>query len=125
MVYRVLADLVVLIHFAFILFVVTGWMLVARWWRLVVLHLPSVVWAVLIELRGWHCPLTHVENWLRGRGDSSGYGGGFVERYIVPIVYPEILTREQQMVLGVAVLVVNGAAYLFLTSRWMRKQRTV
>jgi len=122
-VYQVLADTVVLLHLGFILFAMFGWVMVARWWRLVVLHLPTVVWAALVELRGWYCPLTTLENWLRLQAGAGGYRGGFVDRYVVPIVYPESLTREAQIGLGLAVLAINGVAYGHIVCRRIRAHR--
>ncbi len=108
---RVLADLVVVVHLAFIVFVVGGGILALRWRWMPWLHLPAVLWAVLLELGGLPCPLTPLENWLRARGGASPYAGGFVDRYLVPVVYPEALTRDWQIALGVLVCAVNAAAY--------------
>jgi hypothetical protein len=119
MTYRLLADLVVVLHFAFVLFVVLGGLLVLRWRRLMWLHLPAAIWGALIEFAGWVCPLTPLENWLRHRGGEAGYTGGFVERYIVSVLYPEGLTREHQIILGLLVLVINLLIYwrVFTRSR--------
>src|SRR5512144_911769 len=102
MLYQRLADLVVVIHFAFVLFVVLGAFLVLRWPRLAWVHLPAAVWGVLIEYAGWICPLTPLEHWLRRAAGESGYEGGFVEHYIIPVLYPLGLTRMTQWVLGTA-----------------------
>ncbi len=112
--YRALADLVVLVHLAFVVFVVAGALLVIRWRWVAWLHVPAAVWGALIEFAGWICPLTPLENWLRARGGASGYGGGFVEHYIIPILYPGELTRGIQIGLGLAVLAVNLAVYGWL-----------
>jgi hypothetical protein len=111
MVYRLLADLVVLVHFAFVVFVVAGALLVLRWRRLAWIHVPVAAWGALIEFGGWICPLTPLENWLRQQGGAAGYGGGFVEHYIIPVLYPGHLTRGIQIALGMAVLVLNGGIY--------------
>lgn len=111
MLYRILADLVVLVHFAFVLFVVLGGLLVLRWPRWVWVHVPAVVWGVLIEVFGWICPLTPLEVGLRRKAGSTGYEGGFVEHYILPVLYPAELTREVQWVLAGLVVVVNLAVY--------------
>lgn len=110
-VFNILASLVILIHFAFICFVVLGGFLVLRWPRLIWLHFPAAVWGVLIEFAGVTCPLTPLEKWLRSMGGRDVYTGGFIQHYITSIVYPEGLTREMQWVLGALVLVINGGIY--------------
>jgi hypothetical protein len=119
-VYQLLADTVVLLHLGFILFVAVGWMAVARWWRVAFLHLPAVAWGALVEIGGWYCPLTSLEIWFRRQAGVGGYGGGFVDRYVVPIVYPESLPRGVQIGLGLAVLAINGVAYGRIVSRRIR-----
>jgi hypothetical protein len=111
------ADFVVVLHLAFIVFVVVGGMLVLRWPRLAWAHLPAVAWGALIEFAGWICPLTPLENRLRVTAGESGYAGGFIDRYIVPVVYPAGLTRGMQLALGVAVIVINLVIYGLLLSR--------
>ncbi len=123
MVYRFLADLVLVAHFAFVVFAVVGALLVLRWRWVVWLHLPAVVWAALISFAGWICPLTPLENSLRELGGSAGYESGFVEHYILPVLYPGGLTREVQIVLGLLVLAVNMGIYGWLLRRLA--QRTV
>ncbi|MDY0187925.1 MAG: DUF2784 domain-containing protein [Syntrophus sp. (in: bacteria)] len=114
MIYRILADAVVTLHFGFILFVVFGGLLaILRRWILL-LHLPAVIWGALIEFQGWLCPLTTLEWELRRAGGEAAYGRGFIEHYLVPIVYPDRLTPELQAVLGAAVLLINGAVYGWL-----------
>jgi hypothetical protein len=122
-VYQLLANAVVLLHLGFILFVAAGWIAVARWWRVAFIHLPAVAWGAFVEFRGWYCPLTNLENWLRDQAGVGWYSGGFIDRYVVPIVYPESLSREFQLGLGLAVLAVNGLAYGLLVSRWFRLRR--
>jgi len=114
MLYRALADMVVIVHFAFVLFVVGGAFLVLRWRRLAWVHVPAAVWGSLIEFAGWVCPLTPLESRLRVMGGDSGYGGGFVEHYIIPVLYPSGLTRGVQVFLGALVLVINLAIYGWL-----------
>jgi hypothetical protein len=121
LIYRVLADLVLVIHFAFVLFVVLGGMLVLRWTRVAWVHIPAAVWGVLIEYTGWICPLTPLENSLRLRGGEMGYSGGFVEHYILPTLYPAGLTRSTQAVLGSVVLLLNLAAYALVVTRSRRR----
>ncbi len=122
--YQLLANAVVLLHLGFILFVAAGWIAVMRRWRVSLLHLPAVAWAALVEFRGWLCPLTTVENWLRDRAGAGSYGGGFIDRYVVPIVYPASLSRELQLGLGISLLAVNGLAYGLIVIRWIRQHRT-
>lgn len=117
MIYRVLADLVLVLHLGFVVFVVLGGLLVLRWPAAMALHIPAAVWGVLIEFTGWVCPLTPLENWLRVRGGELGYSGGFIEHYIQPLLYPSGLTRATQIVLGTFVLLVNLAAYSIVLSR--------
>lgn len=117
--YRVLADLVVLVHFAFVVFVILGGFLVARRPRMTPLHLAAVLWAAFIEFAGWICPLTPLENRLRGKSGSGGYPSDFVAHYILPILYPEGLTRETQIALGALVLVTNLGIY-----GWILRNKT-
>ena len=119
MAYRVLADTVLVVHLAFILFVVLGGWLVALRPQLIWLHLPVVVWGVLIELMGWTCPLTPFENWLRDRGGETGYSGGFIEHYLTPLIYPDGLTRGMQFAIGAFVIAINLAAYAMI---WRRRR---
>lgn len=125
MAYKLLADFVFLVHFLFVLFVVLGGMLVWRMPKLAWLHLPAVAWGALIEFGGWICPLTPWEQSLRLLAGEQGYTGGFVEYYLLPILYPDGLTRNIQILLGVIVLLINGVAYALILRRIRRKtQRT-
>lgn len=112
--YRVLADAVAILHAAFVVFVVVGGLLVVRWRRLAVLHIPAAVWGAAIEFGGWVCPLTPLENFLRGRAGEAGYAGGFVDHYVLRTLYPEGLTRTIQWALGLLVIIVNAAAYGYI-----------
>lgn len=115
--YALAADLLVVLHLFFILFVAVGGLLVLRWTRLAWVHLPAALWGGLIELGGWICPLTPLENSLRRSAGETGYTGGFIEHYVLPLVYPPGLTREIQIGLGIAVLAVNALAYGVLIVR--------
>lgn len=117
--YRLSADLVLVVHFGFVLFVLFGSLLVLKWPRLAWLHLPAVIWGAFVEFSGWVCPLTPLENWLRFEGGEAGYAGDFIIRHMAAILYPEALTRELQIVFGTAVVVVNLLIYgrLWLTRR--------
>lgn len=105
------ADLVVLAHFGFILFIALGGFLALRWRKIARVHLPCVLWGVLIEWFGWLCPLTPLEYRLRKLAGEAGYTGGFIDHYIVPLVYPAGLTRNVQIGLGVLVLLINLLVY--------------
>jgi len=118
--YRFLADAIVFLHFLFVIFVVAGGFLALRWRRLIWIHLPACLWGAAIEFGGWICPLTPLENRLRSLAGQSGYPGGFIQHYVLPIVYPADLTRELQIVLGIGVVAVNLAAYAL---RWSRRRR--
>ncbi len=122
MAYRFLADLLVALHLAFALFVVLGGVLVLWRRRLAFLHLPVAIWGVFIELSGWVCPLTPLEVRLRILGGQAGYRGGFVEHYLLPVLYPSGLTREQQVGLGIVVGVLNLGVYGLVIWR-MRRER--
>jgi hypothetical protein len=117
------ADLVVVVHFAFVVFVVLGGLLVLRWPKVAYLHIPAAVWGAAIEFAGWICPLTPLEHWLRGRGGGATYSGGFIEHYILPLLYPSALTRTIQILLGLLVLVVNLLVYWYVIRRRIRLQR--
>ena len=106
-----LADLVVLLHLLFVLFVVLGALLVVRWPKVAWLHLPAALWGAGIELVGGVCPLTPLENALRRKAGEAGYEGGFVEQYLLPVLYPHGLTRTTQIALGLFVIAVNVALY--------------
>lgn len=122
MLYRILADGVLVLHLAFIVFVVLGGLLVLRWPRLAWLHLPTAAYGILIEFVGWICPLTPLENRLRELGGQSGYTGGFVEHYLLPIIYPSRLTYGMQVALGIAVLAINAVIYAVVMRRHSRSE---
>ena len=111
MIWRTLADLVLLIHLAFVVFVIVGGFFVSRWRWLPWVHLPAVAWAMILEFSGWICPLTPLENLLRQASGEAGYADGFLEHYLVQVVYPVGLTPEIQTYIGIGVLLINGIAY--------------
>lgn len=121
MAFRLLADATVVAHLAFVAFVVCGGLLVARWPRLVWAHLPAAAWGAWVELAGWRCPLTPLENWLRLQAGDPAYRSSFVEHYLVPLLYPSALTRELQYGLGGLVLLINAVVYVQLLRRRGRK----
>ena len=123
MIYLILAHAVILAHLAFILFVPLGGFLVfwKRWWAL--LHIPVFLWGALISFGGWICPLTPLENWLRVKGGELGYHGGFIEHYILPVIYPRNLTRGVQITIGMAVLILNLVIYGIIVFRIRRERQ--
>jgi hypothetical protein len=118
--YRLAADLVVAAHALFVAFVLGGGFLAWRWRKLAWVHAPAAAWGALIEFAGWICPLTPLENTLRLRAGEAGYAGGFVEHYVIPVVYPAGLTPAVQVVLGTVVILVNAIAYGVLLARRRR-----
>lgn len=122
--YRLLADLVVILHLGFLVFTVLGGLLVFRWRWFPWIHLPAAVWGGFVEVTGRVCPLTALENWLRHAGGDPGYERDFIDRYVIPIVYPPGLTREIQLVLGALLITVNGAIYLMAWRHWIRGENT-
>lgn len=115
--YRVLADLVVLVHLAFVVFVLLGGLLALRWRWMPWVHLPAALWGAATELFGWLCPLTPLEIRLRRASGAAGYTGGFVERYLIPVIYPAELTRELQLLLAACVVALNLAIYGLIRHR--------
>jgi hypothetical protein len=119
--YILLADLVVLLHVLFVLFVLFGGLLAAKWPRVLWIHGPALAWGCLVEFSGWICPLTPLENWLRMQGGVSGYHGDFLSHWLLPLLYPAFLTDRIQIILGTLVLTLNGTIYAWL---WRRRQCT-
>lgn len=114
MIYRWLADAVVVFHVAFVVFVMVGAFLALRWRWLVWLHVPAAIWGVLIEYAGWICPLTPLENALRARAGEASYSGDFIQHYLLRVLYPAGLTHATQWVLGSLALGVNLVGYALL-----------
>lgn len=125
MLYSLLADIIVIIHLAFIIFVVLGGILVLKWKRIIWLHIPAAIWGALIEFMGWICPLTPLENRFRMMAGDSGYTGDFIARYILPLIYPGALTRGIQILLGVFVIVINIAIYAYIIWRYVARRKNV
>ena len=120
MLYGILADLLVLTHLCFVAFVVLGGLLALRWRWVPWLHVPMALWGVAIELGGWICPLTPLENGRRRAAGVAEYAGGFLEHYLLPVLYPAELSRPIQLALGTSVLILNAAIYTLL---WRRRRR--
>lgn len=116
-----LADLLVVVHFAFVLFVAAGGLLVVRWPRVAWVHLPAAIWGAWIEFTGGICPLTPLEKSLRARAGEEAYTGDFISHYILPILYPAGLGRATQVILGILVVLVNLALYLIAYHRSRRR----
>jgi hypothetical protein len=117
MIYRVLADLILVTHFAFAIFTVLGGLLVLRWRSLLWVHLSSALWGVVIQWANWTCPLTPIESYLREVGGEASYRGGFVEHYVSMVLYPENLTVELRYLLGIVLIVVNLMVYGYMFLR--------
>ncbi|MFC1488520.1 DUF2784 domain-containing protein [Thermodesulfobacteriota bacterium] len=125
MYYSFFSDIVVLLHFIYVIFAVTGGILLIWWRKMIWLHLPAAIWAALISFTGWICPLTYLENWLRLQGGKTGCSGGFVIKYIEPVLYPAGLTYFHQMVIGIIVVVLNMAiyGYILVPVGWLLSKR--
>jgi hypothetical protein len=119
--YGILAGVIIVAHFLFIAFVAAGGLLVLRWPSLAWVHLPAVVWGIVVELTGWICPLTPLENYLRQLAGKSSYSGDFIEQYLIPIIYPANLTAATQYILGGLVIAVNLILYFLV----IQKQRAL
>ncbi len=111
MVYHALADLVLVLHLAFIVFVVAGGLLALRWRWAPLVHLPAALWGVFVEVSGGVCPLTPIENALRRAAGVAGYSGGFIEHYLTPTIYPVALTHPVQLLLAGLVVLANALVY--------------
>lgn len=112
MTYNAAAGATALLHFAFILFIIFGGLLVLNWPKLMWIHLPAAIWGVLIEFFSWRCPLTTWENQFLREADRAGYSGGFVAHYIMPIIYPAGLTRGLEIAIGLFLLILNAGIYV-------------
>jgi hypothetical protein len=122
-VYNFLANAVVGFHFLFILFVVCGGGLVIRYPRIAFLHLPAAIWGAVVEFSGWICPLTPLENHFRNLAGETSYSGDFIQRYLIPVMYPENLTPKIQLVLGSIVIVVNVVFYVVAVRKYRQRVR--
>ncbi len=120
MIERVAADLILLVHFSFILFVVLGGFLVFKWGNVGYFHIPCALWSVLITFGGWICPLTPLENHFRRLAGEAGYAGGFVDHYVTPLIYPSGLTHGVQGFTGALLLVLNLCIYW---RAWVNRKR--
>ena len=121
MIYRILADILVVLHGLFILYVLFGAFLNFKWPKMIWIHLPIMIWGVLVEYYHWICPLTPLENYFRQLAGEGGYEGGFIEHYIIPVIYPENLTPQFQVFFGSLVVILNLVVYGFYFYRLKRK----
>jgi uncharacterized protein DUF2784 len=120
--YLFLANLVLVVHLAFVIFVLCGGLLTLKWRWIAWLHLPAVVWGAVVEFTGWICPLTPLEHWLRAQDGETPDNSDFIAHYLLPILYPGDLTRGIQVLLGSVVVVLNAAVYWWLWRRTRGKQ---
>jgi hypothetical protein len=121
--YSVAADALVIAHLAFIMFVMLGGLLLLKWPRLIYLHLPAVAWGTLVELRGWLCPLTPLEQHYRTLAGETGYSDSFVQHYLLPLIYPAGLTRDVQTLLAMCVITINLVIYAVMYVKYQRNSR--
>ncbi|MBU1356118.1 MAG: DUF2784 domain-containing protein [Candidatus Edwardsbacteria bacterium] len=124
MAYLILADIVVLIHLLFIVFVILGGLLCFKWRKILWFHVPAFIWGAAIEFSGGICPLTPLENWLRYSGGREIYSSGFIEHYIIPVIYPDVLTRNMQIAFGILALTVNACIYAFILYYKIKRKKT-
>ncbi|MBT3225538.1 MAG: DUF2784 domain-containing protein [Deltaproteobacteria bacterium] len=125
MLYQLLAAGLIILHFGFVGFVVVGGVLCFKWQKIAWVHLPAVVWAIAIELTGKVCPLTPLENYFRLKSGESTYSDDFISHYLIPILYPEALTRKIQFLLGLTVFLINITIYGVLIRRTVSKKRNI
>jgi hypothetical protein len=117
---KLAVNTIVVLHLGFVVFVLLGALLLLKWPKLIWFHLPALAWGILVELNGWLCPLTPLENHLRAKAGLGMYHGDFVMHYLMPVLYPPNLTRGTQIVFGVIVIAVNLVTYYYVTRRWRR-----
>jgi len=115
------ADILLLVHLGFIVFVILGGFMLLKWRWVIFMHLPALIWAVLLEFQGWLCPLTPVEQTLRQMAGQQGYAGSFIQHYILPVIYPAVLEENIQFMLGALLIFINVTIYLWVFLRHDRK----
>ena len=115
--YELAADLTLIIHFTFILFVIFGALLFFITTKIIFIHFPALIWGTYIELTNSICPLTYLENWFLHKANLTTYSEGFIQNYLVPIVYPENLTKDLQIYLGIGLIVLNIIIYIFIYNK--------
>jgi hypothetical protein len=117
--YSFLANLILIVHLTFVVFVLFGGLLVWKKRWIAWFHLPAAAWGIAVEFSGWTCPLTVLENWLREQGGEAGYQASFVAELLLPILYPDDLTHEVQHTLGTLVVASIVSMYCWL---WIRSR---
>ena len=118
--YAFVADVIVLVHALFVLFVMFGSLLVLRWPRAAWLHVPALLWGLFVEFSGATCPLTPLESWFRGLQGEIGDSQDFLSRWLLTVLYPESLTRGLQITLGASLLLLNLSLYAWV---WRKSRR--
>ena len=119
--YELAANLTLIIHFAFILFVIFGALLFFITKKIIFIHIPAFIWGLYIELTNSICPLTYLENWLLNKANLTTYSEGFIQNYLVPIVYPVSLTQDLQIYLGITLIVINIIIYGFIFDKLKKR----
>jgi len=115
--YEIAANLILIVHFIFILFVIFGALLLFASTKIIFVHVPAIIWGSYIELTNSICPLTYLENWLLQKANLTTYSDSFIQNYLVPIVYPVNLTKDIQLYLGIALIVINIVIYAFIFTK--------
>jgi len=115
--YEIAADLILIIHFTFVLFVVFGALLIFVSIKIIFIHIPAVIWGSYIELTNSICPLTYLENWFLHKANLTTYSEGFIQNYLVPIVYPMNLTKDLQIYLGITLIILNIIVYVLILNK--------
>lgn len=121
--YKLMADALVIFHLSFVVFVLLGALLVLKWRRLVWVHIPAVIWGIYIETSHNMCPLTRWENHWRELGGEAGYSGGFVDHYLMPILYPHEITDEAQLLIAGIIILINGVCYGMMIWQFVRRRK--
>jgi Protein of Unknown function (DUF2784) len=116
-----LADLVLVVHALFIVFVILGGLIVLKWHKALWIHIPSALWGALIEFFGWICPLTYLENYFRVIGKGDSYESSFIQHYLLPVIYPPGLTTDIQILLGSIVIIINIIIYSIVWRYYLEK----
>ena len=123
--YELAADLTLIVHFAFIIFVVFGGILFFITTKIIYVHLPALLWGIYIELTHSICPLTHLENWFLQKANLKTYSEGFIQNYLVPIVYPKNLTEDLQIYFSIVLVVINSIIYGFIINKIKKSHTTL
>ena len=119
--YEIAANLILLVHLIFIIFVVLGGLLFFASRKIIFIHIPALIWGIYIELTSSICPLTYLENWFLHKANLTTYSESFIQNYLVPIVYPMNLTKDLQIYLGITLIVINMIIYGFIISKLKKK----